>query len=338
MRKQTTIKDVALAAGVSVGSVSNVINGSQSVRSGTVARVKVAMAELGYRPNAAARSMRTRATRVVGFVVNDISNPIYAAIAKESEHLLNKRGYHLILVDSDNRPGQEIEIFSALNSGRVDALIATVSDERNTDIVEAIRNVDVPVVLLDREIDLQLDSVCIDYAQGIKKAVNYLADLGHQQIGLICGGENIRPGRECVRGFKTALGKRGLSSNEKLIRQGPLTTQLGYEKTIEMLENSEKSTALICGGNRIFAGTLKAIKTLDLKVPEQLSIIACDDTELTALATPEFTVLSRDIKEIGLAIGELVIRALESGEAHAPNSVVLGAELLVRESCSRIKN
>jgi LacI family transcriptional regulator len=338
MRKQATIKDVALAAGVSVGSVSNVINGSQSVRSDTVARVKAAMAELGYRPNAAARSMRTRATRAVGFVVNDISNPIYAAIAKESEHLLNARGYHLILVDSDNRPGQEVEIFSAMNSGRVDALIATVSDERDSQIVEAIRNVDVPVVLLDREIDLQLDSVCIDYAQGIKKAVNYLADLGHQRIGLICGGENIRPGRECIKGFKTAVRKRGLALNEKLIRPGPLTAQFGHQQTIEMLEDSAKPTALICGGNRIFAGTLKAIKALDLKVPEQLSIIACDDTELTSLATPEFTVLSRDTKEIGLAIGELVIRALEGGKNRSPNSVVLGAELLVRESCARIKN
>lgn len=335
--KPATIKDVALAAGVSVGSVSNVINGSRSVKAGTVKRVKAAMEKLGYRPSAAAQSMRTRSTRAVGFVVNDISNPIYASIAKEAERLLNEQGYHLILVDSDNRPGQEVEIFNTLNSGRVDALVATLSDEQDPNIIRALKNVDVPVVLLDREVDFPLDSICIDYAKGLEKAVNYLTDLGHEDIALICGGENIRPGRECIKGYRAALKKKEISFQQARVKAGPLTADFGYQQAMELLSRPERPTALICGGNRIFAGALRAIKFLGLKMPDNLSVIAFDDTELTALSSPEITVIARDTKEIGAAVGQFIIRALEGEKDAGFQNVILSAELLVRESCANVK-
>jgi len=346
MRKQATIKDVAQVAGVSIGSVSNVINGSKSVKEKTVVKVQAAMKSLGYRPNAAAQSMRTRNTKAIGFVVNDISNPIYSAIAKASERMLNQHGYHLLLVDSDNRPGQEVEIFDTLKAGRVDAIVATLSDEKNPEIINSLQNMDVPVVLLDREVEFAVDSVCIDYAKGMEKAVNYLADLGHEKIALVCGSEKIRPGRNCISGFTAAINRRGLTKRKTQIKSGNLATEYGYQQTIDLLNSSNIPTALICGGNRIFAGALRAIKSLHLQIPQQLSVIAFDDTELAELATPSYTVLSRDINEIGKAIGELVVNALAEKALTEKTlqtninpkrcrNIVLGAELLVRESCSR---
>ncbi|MCF6194433.1 MAG: LacI family transcriptional regulator [Kangiellaceae bacterium] len=334
MTKLPTIKDVAKDAGVSIGSVSNVINRSTSVKAETEAKIRKSMASLGYRPNAAAQSMRTRSTRAIGFVVNDITNPIYSAIAKASEGLLNKYGYHLLLVDSDNRPGQEVEIFETL-AGRVDAMVATLSDERDPNILNALKNIDVPVVLLDREVSFEIDSVCIDYEKGMSKAVKYLADLGHQSISLICAEEKIRPGRNCISGFNKAIKTQGLNVDQTSINTGILATEFGYQQTIDLLNQTTPPTALICGGNRIFAGALKAIKHLEVNVPEQLSVIAFDDTELAALTTPSYTVLARDIKEIGTSIGELVISSLQNKENTKTQKIILGAELLVRESCSK---
>ena len=336
MTKKVTIKEVARAAGVSVGSVFNVVNANPSVKVATAIKVKDAMKKLDYRPNAMAQNMRTRTTRAIGFVINDISNPIYAAITKAAELWLNQYGYHLILVDSDNRPGQEVEIFAMLNAGRVDALVVTLSDEKDPDILNALSSSDVPIILLDRDVDMPLNSVCIDYAKGVEKAVNYLVDLGHQDIALICGGTAIRPGRECIRGYHSAITKCYEFINENLIRSGPLVAEFGYKQAMELLKENDRPTAIICGGNRIFAGALKAIKQLDLSIPKQLSMIACDDTDLTSLATPSFTVITRDTQELGRALAGEVVKVLQEGRDRSSNNISLEAELLVRESCARI--
>lgn len=337
MSRKITIKDVARAAGVSVGSVSNVINGNHSVKEATATKVNAAMRNLGYRINATARSMRTRSTRAIGFVISDISNPIYAEISKEAERHLNKDGYHLILVDSDNRPGQEVEILSILNGGLVDAVVVTLSNETDPHILEALRTSDVPIVLLDRNVDLPLDSVCIDYAAGIEKSINYLSDLGHKDIALISSDEKIRPGRECIRGYRSALKQRAIPVNENLVRAGPPTADFAYRQAIDLLSNEENPTAIICCGNRFFAGVLRAINCVKIKVPSDLSIIAIDDTDLTSLVTPSFTVITRDTKALGKAVAETVIAVLEEGTDRIRNSVLIGVELLVRDSCSTIR-
>lgn len=336
MVSKVTIKDVAREAGVSVGSVSNVINENPALRSDTIARVQAAMRKLSYSPNAAARNMRTQTTGAIGFVINDISNPIYAAIAKEAEYLLNKQGYHLILVDSDNRPGQEVEIFSMLGANRVDAIVATLSDERDPGVYSCLAQYPVPVVLLDRNVEaLATSSVCIDYATGVEKAVNYLLHLGHEDIALICGGREIRPGRECVKGYEAAMNAANMAVKDNLVRSGALSGEFGYKEARDLFDRANRPTALICGANRIFAGALKAAKNLKLQIPKDLSLIACDDTDLTSLATPSFTVLKRDTKEIGKALAREVLRTL-SGDASKVNKIMLDAELLIRESCSPV--
>jgi LacI family transcriptional regulator len=335
MTKNVTIKEVAHTAGVSIGSVSNVLNGNSSVKIATETKVRAAMKKLGYRPNASAQSMRTKTTRAIGFVINDISNPIYAEIAKAAENVLNRYGYHLILIDSDNRSGQEVEILSMLNSGRVDAIVITLSDEKDPNVLEALHSTDVPVIMLDRDADFSLNSVNIDYARGVEKAVTYLADLGHQDIALICGSDSIRPGRECISGYKSAIERCYKSVAENLVRSGPLGKEFGYQQTLELLRSRDRPTAIICGGNRIFAGALKAIKQLHIDIPEQLSVIACDDTDLTSFATPSYTVLTRDTQELGEAVAGQVIESLQAGKSRPCNNILLEAELLIRESCAR---
>lgn len=334
MPNRVTIKDVARAAGVSVGSVSNVINGSPSLKKETISRVLSAMEDLDYRPNAAAQNMRTRLTRAVGFVISDISNPIYAGIAKESERLLVKEGYHLIVVDSDNRPGQEVDIFSMLGANRVDAIVATVNDEADAKLRLAIENCTVPVVLLDREIPgISNGSVCIDYALGIKNVLGYLHDLGHREIGLLCGGDKVRPGRECAKGYRLARTERNLDVDETLIRSGSLSADFAYQETASLLARPDRPTALVCGGNRLFAGAMRAVKRLGLKIPSELSLVACDDTDLTELANPGFTVLRRDPQALGQALTREVLSAMKD-ERYTPQKMILEPELVIRGSCS----
>ena len=333
--RRATIRDVADAAGVSVGSVSNVLNGNLHVREATETKIRKAIATLEYRPSVLARGMRTRATHAIGFIVNDISNPLYSGIVKASEKILKQQGYYMLLMNSENRIANELELLASLNSGRVDAVVSTVSDERDRELLRALERLDTPLVLLDRNMDIAADTVQIDYSPGVSKAVNYLSDLGHSRIALICAGDEIHPGREFVRGFVNAMRDKNLPLREGLVYSGSLSMDYGYQSVLRACADSRPS-AIIAGGNRIFSGVLRALNQLRLKAPDDVSVIACDDTELTSFAMPGYTVLTRDTQKIGGAIAELLLRRLRSGES-AAKTITIDTELLVRASCAAVR-
>ena len=195
MQRRISVRDVARQAGVSVGTVSRVIN-HKPVSPEMSATVNKAMRDMGYTPNAVAQSMRTKTTYTVALVVNDISNPLFSSIAKGAEQILREENYSLFIANTDNNPQREKLIIQSLVHRRVDGLMIAVADETSADTNSILRSLDFPVTLLDREIDLSMDAVCDEHAVGMKTAVRYLFDLGHRDIALITGGDNVRPGRE----------------------------------------------------------------------------------------------------------------------------------------------
>ena len=219
--KRTTIRDVAARAEVSVGTVSRVLN-QKPVSPATLAKVTQAIDALGYAPNAVAQSMRTRTTRAIGLVVNDISNPLFSGIARAMERDLRRDGFSLLIGNTDNDPQQERVVIESLNQRRVDGLAVALSDEHDSETVALLGNIQCPIVLLDRDLDIAVDSVCDDHAGGMKKALRYLFDLGHRDVALITGGDNARPGRERARGFREACADHGVAVDESRLRQGSL--------------------------------------------------------------------------------------------------------------------
>ena len=335
MRRKISVRDVARQAGVSVGTVSRVIN-HKAVSPEMVATVNKAMREMGYTPNAVAQSMRTKTTHTVALVVNDISNPLFSSIAKGAEQILREKNYSLFIANTENDPLREKLIIQSLVQRRVDGLMIAVADETSAETNSILGSVDFPVTLLDREINLSMDSVCDEHALGMKKAMRYLFDLGHKDIALITGTDNVRPGRERAMGFREALRERGLDVVDTRLRQGRADSLFGFAQAREILSEQPRPTALIAGGNQILSGVLRAVRQLELQITEDLSLISCDDIDLTVLMNPPITVIARDIGRIGGLAAELLLRRMSKTMETEAIKYLIPTELIVRESCRPI--
>ena len=180
--RSATIRDVAAVSGVSVGTVSRSLNAPDTVRTATLEKVRAAIQELGFQPDARAQNMRRRNTLTIGFIVNDILNPIHAMVFKGAEAELREHGYSLHLVNTGGKAREEAEAIDMLQHGRVDGLMMTINSEQDARCLERLERLRVPSVLLDREIGLECDAVRTDHAAGMEQAVSYLLDLGHRRI------------------------------------------------------------------------------------------------------------------------------------------------------------
>jgi LacI family transcriptional regulator len=310
--KAATIRDVAREAGVSVSTVSRALNGHPFVRAEVRERVLTVSETLGYRPDVAARSMRTGTTGAVGLVVSDISNPLFATIAKAADETLSPRGYALILANSSNDPEHESELISALRRRRLDGLMIATAKERSPGLAERIGAFQA-AVLLDREVpNARADAVLSDHGTGIAEAIEHLAALGHRRISLIAGTAEQRGGRVRIERYKRELERLGLDRGEELCRIGALKVEDGYRALEDVLALADPPTAILAGNNQVFAGLLAAIRDLGVRVPDDLSVIACEETELTALHDPPLDVVRRDLAQLGREAAELLLDRLQT--------------------------
>ena len=332
--RSATIRDVAVASGVSVGTVSRSLNTPETVRPTTLEKVRAAIQELGFRPDARAQNMRRRNTLTIGFIVNDILNPIHAMIFKSAETELRENGYWLHLVNTGGKARQEAEAIDLLQHGRVDGLLMTINSERNPSCLERLEKLRVPSVLLDREISLSCDVVRTDHASGMEQAVDYLFDLGHCRIALITASTEILPGRERIRGFGQAFRKRGLALPPDLVRAQSLSADFGFRETLDLLRRPGQPTALVVGGNQLLVGVLKAIQLQGISIPDDLSLVTCDRTDLASVYAGSITTIDRDVPEIGRTAAQLLLERI-SGPADRPaRRIVLPTRLVLGRSCA----
>jgi len=334
-RKKPTVVDVASRAGVAVGTVSRVINHSEAVSPHTRDAVWRAIAELGFRPNNVARSMRTRVTHTIGFVIPDISNPLFSVIARAAEDTLQNVGYLLNIANSGESLEREVKLIRAFAERQCDGLMFVTNNESDMRMLEALTSSRLPLVALDREIDLPIDKVMTDHARGLRLAVKYLLELGHRRIALINASDRIAPGRERMRGFKEAHSELGLKVDAALIRSGRLDQDFGATQMGALLDLKRPPTAIIAGGNQILVGVLRALQLRDLTVPRDLSLIGCDDTAVTQVFSPPITVVDRDLVQIGRTAAQILIDRLSGqGRGLQPSRALLPTELKIRGSCA----
>jgi LacI family transcriptional regulator len=337
-RKQPTVIDVATRAGVAVGTVSRVINHSEAVSQGTREAVWRAIADLGYRPNSIARSMRTRTTRTIGFVIPDISNPLFATIARNAELVLQNEGFLLNIASSDDNVEREVRLISVFAERQCDGLILVTNRESDPRILEALRSSRLPLLVLDRELELDVDRVMSDHALGVLLAVEYLLELGHRRIALINVSERIAPGRARARGFREAFLQRGLRVDEELIRTGRFDQGFGVSQTDLLLDLARPPSAIVAGGNQILVGVLQALQARKVRVPSDISLIGCDDTPVTQVFWPPITIIDRDVARIGRTAAQMMLERLQDSSATGePSTVLLPTELRVRGSCTAVR-
>lgn len=310
--KLATLRDVAREAGVSVSTASRVLNGQPFVSSVTRERVLVASQELHYRPDVAARAMRTGTTGAVGLVVSDISNPLFASIARAADVTLTPCGYALMVANSASDPDHEAELIAAFRQRRLDGLMLAAADEQAPGVGARLDAFQASV-LLDREVPgSRADAVLSDHASGLADALGHLAGLGHRRVALIAGTPAQRGSRVRIETYRAAVRRLGLERDEALVRTGAMTQADGYRAVGEILALASPPTAIVAGNNQLFAGMFLALRDLGVRVPDDLSVIACEDTELTALHSPPLDVVSRDLEELGRAAATLVLERLEA--------------------------
>ncbi len=302
------MKQVADRAGVALSSVSRVLSGHPDVSAVMRNRVLDAVAALGYEPDRLAQSLRTGATMSVGVVVGDISNPLMAQIVLGAEMRLRDGGYSSLLTNSGSDPRLDVEHVRLLQQRRVDGMLLSLSDEEDPGVADAVGRLDVPIVLLDRQLAGQGSAAALsDHAAGIQAAAQELADLGHRRVGLVNGSPRVRPSRERA----TALRKVCRSTDMQCrVRAAAYTAEHGYQATIDLMRAEDAPTALIAGGNQILVGVLRALRELGLTVPGDVSLVACDDVPLASYLDPPIATIRREPGQIGRVAAELLLEQL----------------------------
>ncbi len=331
--RPSTIREVAKRASVSVSTVSRVLNDYPYVSEETRRRVLEAVRELDYLPDFVARSMRTGTTRAVGFVVADISNPSFAAVAKGVDAVLDPGGYALVLAHSENDPEREAGMLTVLRQRRLDGLVAAVADERAPGL--AARLDGFTCVLFDRDVPgSNADAVISDHAAGMGEALTRLVALGHRRVALVAGSAGQLGSRARMIGFRSHARRLGLPASDRLVISLEPGRATGARVARELLALAEPPTAIITGHNQLTVGVLEALQELGVRVPDELSIVACDDIAATRLYAPPIDVIERDLPELGRIIGRLLLERF-AGHDGPPKRLVLPTRLLVRGSTGR---
>jgi len=333
MGDSPTIRDVAVAADVAIGTVSRVLNGHKSVSDEVRRRVLKAIKKLKYEPDRVAQSMRLGVTRTVAFATRDISIPGFGAIVNAAEEALRNSGYTLLLAMTDERKDRELNLLRIFQQRRVDAVIMTISNENDTELKKQIRGLDIPIVLLDRENPPHLDAVTLDHRLGIRAATEYLHGLGHTRIALLTGNPSTRPARERIAGFKEASAHLGKQASHGIVQTGAFSAEFGFRAASSLLASPNQPTAIIAGGMAMLTGVLQAIRARGLSIPRDVSLIAGADSDLAALATPSITAVRWSGTDEGRMAVQLLLNRL--GNRSAPvQRVMLSTELITRESCA----
>jgi LacI family transcriptional regulator len=331
--KTTTIRDVARLSGVSVGTVSRSLNAPDTVRPGTLEKVRAAIKTLGFQPDVRAQTMRRRTTMTVGFVIDDIANPWHSSCFKAVDTEMRARGYSLYLMSTNGLASQEAAAIDMLQHGRADGVILTLNNEQDARTIARLKELRIPSVLLDRELPLEIDAVLTDHASGLRQATSYLIGLGHRRIAIITAGLDIRPGRERVRGFVEAFERSGLPLPKDLIRSQSLSVDFGFREASALVQMRDRPTAIIAAGNRILVGVLRAIQQHNVSIPGDLSLIACDRSDIALLYPGPITLIDRPVEEIGRTAAQLLLERLTAVTDRPAQRISFPTQLILGGTC-----
>jgi LacI family transcriptional regulator len=334
---RVTMRDVARLAGVSVGTVSAAVNGTAGVSAASRKRVADAMEALHYRPDEVARSLKVGKTHVIGVVVPDITNLFYPEVVRGVEDAAQADGYSVILCNSNEDRERERKHLDILLSRRVDGVLLTFSEDSLE--YEHLEHQGFPFVCVDRvPFQGRHWSVSTDNVEAGWRAAWHLIELGHKRIAAIAGNTTLSPHRDRVEGYRKALRQGGLEWRDDLLRVGAQQIETGYEAAKELLHLDPPPTAILSTNNRMLLGVMRALADLDLACPSQVSVIGFDDYSWTRHHTPKLTVMAQPTYQMGRRAMDLLLRQIaqqSENEGIEPQSVLLNAELRIRESTAR---
>ena len=326
-----TVLDVAKRAGVSPITVSRVINNSGYISAATRDRVETVIKEIGYVPNTLARGLRSKRTNTLALVVTDITNPYFTSMARGVEDVAGASNYAVIYCNTDESETKEEKYANILAQRQVDGVLLVPACE-NAKIINFLKSNDISVVVLDRRVSgVNTDFVRADSENGANRLIKLLIGLGHERIAVITGPKKVSTAVDRVKGYRQALVDAGLKENE-LVYYGSFTQQSGYDFTKQAMLQSPRPTAIFAANNFILLGVVKALRELQLKVPENISVVGFDDFPESMLVKPFFTAVLQPAYEMGRLAAELLLKRISGELSGECQKIILQTELIERES------
>jgi LacI family transcriptional regulator len=333
-----TLEEIGKLAGVSRSTVSRVVNGQANVRDQVRERVWQVVRETGYQPHAAARSLVTHRTRIIGVIIPEalaklFTDPFFPLLLRGVIEACNTHDYHLMLSLFDGPAGQSEMHRRVVRSGHVDGVLVA-STRLDDPLIPRLLQDEVPFVLVGRYPDQRVDYVDVDNVSAARMATEHLIRLGHQRIGTITGPLNMLQAQDRLTGYRQALEAHRIVPEEALIVEGDFTEASGSTGVWRLLPASP--TAIFVASDTMAIGALKALRQAGLRVPEDVALVGFDDVPIAAAVEPALSTVRQPIERLGSMATELLLTLIEDNateEQASVHRIVLPAELVVRQSC-----
>jgi DNA-binding LacI/PurR family transcriptional regulator len=326
---------IAKRARVSTATVSRTLNHNGAVRPDTAKRVWRAAEELNYFPNSHARALVSGRSRLLGLIVSDITNPFFPELVRQFEFLVQQRRYDLILTSTDYQTERMTACLRRMLERKVDG-VALMTSEMDEGLIEELSRRGVPLVFMDvGEVGPRMSHVAMDYAHGIRQAVDHVVALGHRRIAFISGPLQLHSARIRRDAFLLGLRQHGITPDEKLIREGTHTADGGQRAMETLLRAKHRPTAVVCSNDWTAIGALHAIDAAGHRVPEDVSLVGFDDTPIASYSRPPLTTVRMSAARIGQAACNALFELIDD-KKHEGALIRIPTELVVRASTAPV--
>jgi LacI family transcriptional regulator len=328
-----SLREVAKAAKVSVGTVSNVLNRPEVVAPETLARVQRIIDDLGFVPNGFARQLRSGNSRTLGLIVPDVANPFFTEVARGVEDAASKRDYAVFLCNSDESASKEDRYINVLIQQQVRGVLITPTDVKS-DRLDAMRERGIAVTLVDRELKgRQQCSVSVDDVHGGQLGIEYLTGLGHSDIAWVCGPDSIP--QVADRGAGVAKAAKIAGAKVETIRVSLMNTLQGEEAARKILSFKTMPSAIFCANDLLALGVMRTLRESKIRIPEQVSILGYDDIEFAASAAVPLSSISQPAYQMGVTAADLLLNECEERDTHEHQQIRFQPQLVERASTGK---
>ena len=334
MSSMSSIREVAKRAGVSLGTVSNVLNRPEIVAKETRLRVQLAIEEIGFVRNGSARQLRAGNSQYIGLVMLDVANPFFTEVARGVEDAANEAGYVVILCNSDDSVEKESHYLQVLEEQRARGVLITPV-QSDAGYLQRFRKRGIAVVLLDRPSKIKdLCSVAVDDVRGGELATSHLLDQGHERIGFVHGPLSIRQCADRRRGVLRAVRTAGLDPDQVIvdITTSAQNAREGEESLEKLLHARIRPTAVFCANDLLALGVMRGMIKHGMSIPKDFALVGYDDVEFASVLSTPLTSIRQPKYELGCAAAELLIDEAHNPTSHQHKHIVYQPELIVRES------
>ena len=328
------IKEIAKTSGVSVATVSRVLNHPETVAPKTREKVLAIINELGYKPNWFARGLNFNKTDTIGLLIPSIQNPAYMEVAEGVEYIANSKGYTTLLCITEEDVEKERRYIQTLIDRRIDGIILVSSLLEDSDIQEIKKQNTAVVVIGENKGNSKIPIVRIDCFGAAHKAVKHLLNCGHRKIAMVYGSTPIMENNLKIKGYKLALKEAGFPINEDYLVEDENTIEGGYIAARKLLGlGDDRPDAIFATSDLLAFGVMDAIRDSNLSIAEDVAVMGFDNIRVSNLMVPKLTTVDKPLYRMGISGARLLLDVIESEDGIAMSEIILQAKLKIRKSC-----